>query len=57
VLGLLPEIEGLGIAQFLVLLIPILGVLVGPSSSLVGAALLFYPKQEPVEQNLIADKS
>jgi CysZ protein len=56
VLGLLPEIEGLGIAQFLVLLIPILGVLVGPSSSLVGAALLFYPEQ-PVEQNLIADKS
>lgn len=41
-----PEITGLGLANFLVLLIPLLGVLFAPASSLVGASLLFYNHHE-----------
>jgi CysZ protein len=36
------EIQGLGLAEFLLLLIPIVGIFIVPASGLVGAALLFY---------------
>jgi CysZ protein len=45
-----PEIQGLGLAQFLILLIPILGIFVVPASGLVGAALLFYRPSDPVAE-------
>jgi CysZ protein len=36
------EIQGLGLAEFMLLLIPLLGIFIVPASGLVGAALLFY---------------
>uniref|UniRef100_B8HNA8 CysZ protein n=1 Tax=Cyanothece sp. (strain PCC 7425 / ATCC 29141) TaxID=395961 RepID=B8HNA8_CYAP4 len=36
------EMEGLGLAQFMILLVPLLGVFIAPASALVGAALVFY---------------
>ncbi len=41
-----PEIQGLGLAQVLGLLVPIIGILLVPSSGLVGAALLFYGRPQ-----------
>ncbi len=41
-----PEIQGLGLAQVLGLLIPLVGIIVVPGSGLVGAALLFYRSQK-----------
>lgn len=43
-----PEIQGLGLAEFVILLIPILGIFIVPASGLVGAALLFYGDRQPV---------
>ncbi|MBW4552579.1 MAG: EI24 domain-containing protein [Aphanocapsa sp. GSE-SYN-MK-11-07L] len=40
------EIQGLGLAEFLLLLIPIVGIFVVPASGLVGAALLFYQSSD-----------
>ncbi|MDS3860618.1 EI24 domain-containing protein [Thermosynechococcaceae cyanobacterium BACA0444] len=42
-----PEIQGLGLAQVVGLLLPIVGILLVPASGLVGAALLFYQAQLP----------
>lgn len=42
------EIQGLGLAEFLILLIPIIGIFVVPASGLVGAALLFYGQPDEV---------
>lgn len=40
-----PEIQGLGLAQVVGLLVPVIGILLVPASGLVGAALLFYQAQ------------
>ncbi len=40
------EIQGLGLAEFMLLLIPIVGIFIVPASGLVGAALLFYSSDQ-----------
>lgn len=41
-----PEILGLGMAYFLVTLIPILGAFIGPVAALAGAAKIYYGKRQ-----------
>ena len=41
-----PAILGLGIGQFLIIMIPVAGVFIAPGPSLVGAALIFYDREK-----------
>ena len=41
-----PELQGLGLAHFFILMIPIVGIFIAPASSLTGAALIFYAAED-----------